>query len=569
MPNLDNDLQEMLRSAAERISIPPSPVGLVMAKGQTRHHRQRTISILAVVMVVAATAVVTLSNRGSHATTVASNGTTGVSAALEWKAVNTAATLGYDTTLTPGGASALYAVSTAPGVSTNVNQTPTLYRSVDGINWTPIAGPAGLSLDSLSAVGDHVYEVGTGTATAAVATSTDGSTWQQSPLNLDLASVLTKATSNGTENVNVTAGAAGVLATVTVNATLDLAKVLPAGAPTPSSWVATADGVELLTGTCPSTPAQAYAGSGKATAADRAYEATGDASSAKAASGSTAARQAYRVTGESPQAEPTGAPVLCYSPAGTEPGPGPYRDVVSAAALGPVAASYTWAQLGVSGDTERAVLDEPFGFLSTDGTTFHPVTLPGSPGGGEPQIVAGPTGFGLVEADQAIGVNAERDAFYQSTDGANWVPAPPLPDPVDTYSVQVGSLDGHFAIVDEGTPSHLETLVGDHWAVTDLGQVAGSPAGQGSVDQAAFGPLGVAMVLMNNAESGQTDGAVLYSPDGVTWSSSSLAAIAGGPVGDPNVISMTASQVVVVAPSGTPTNPPSSLTLVGTPAASS
>jgi hypothetical protein len=112
--------------------------------------------------------------------------------------------------------------------------------------------------------------------------------------------------------------------------------------------------------------------------------------------------------------------------------------------------------------------------------------------------------------------------------------------------------------------------VGDHWTSVRLDQLDKTEAG-GTYLYSSFGPAGVAVILGYQATPGNFNASVLFSPDGTTWSTRSVRDIAGGPIGEPTSVSVTTSQVVVVAPKPAPGTPLDGtqliplITLIGTP----
>jgi hypothetical protein len=226
-----------------------------------------------------------------------------------------------------------------------------------------------------------------------------------------------------------------------------------------------------------------------------------------------------------------------------------------------VSRSYTWAQLGISADVERAVLGTPFAYYSADGTTFTPVTLPtpieaagqvtvAADGGGFTLAASGSTGPGYV---------------LRSTDGTTWsaVGAPPG----SSYPAAVGDLAGQVAMVSQdSTGIMLSTLGADgQWTNNQLdSSLLGGPGSIG-LDGAAFGPLGV-VVLASSSSGSATTSTVAFSADGTHWSAQSVGQLVRTAAGAFNPI-VTASNVIVsvALQTDSPTQTPQTVALVGSP----
>lgn len=113
-----------------------------------------------------------------------------------------------------------FAWSTAPGPTTGVEYTPTLYRSDDGIHWTPSAGGTftepQVSKRGLVSQNGAMFAFGTAAATAAIPqggagdavvdiSNDGGATWQTEVLPLDLRSL---AATDGVGSVGMSGGIA-------------------------------------------------------------------------------------------------------------------------------------------------------------------------------------------------------------------------------------------------------------------------------------------------------------------------------------------------------------------------
>ena len=411
----DNQLQ---RHAAT-MSVPPGDVEAVMARGRRRRRRQRALagaSTATAVGVLAATIIIA-THHGPASTQVASTGPTQPTApatTLTWRVVDPTSALGATTALTSS--APLYALSTAPGVA-DPTSARVIYRSADGLEWSQTSGPNGLYVSDLAAHGSQLYAVGTGAATAAVggrnlpgfavAWSADrGRTWHTRRVADRHAGDLLGHHRSSTAEINVASGAKGTVVVAALGAQLDLPRFLPAGVRVPNGWTVTATGVDLLaraTATCPAgtaAPSGAPAPSGQVDVVPCMPGGTGPAAMLKRLPLTTPNAGTSATPKTLPQVGPNA--VTHVGPSAVTPGtPGatalgaPFdaTQVTPQAAYG-VSHSYTWAQLGVSADVERAVLGAPFVYYSANGTTFTPVTLPApAEAAGQITVVADGAGF--------------------------------------------------------------------------------------------------------------------------------------------------------------------------------
>ena len=201
---MNHDLTDELSDAASTIEVPAGDVIEVMTRSRRRsRRRQRIVALGVAAMVVAgATTIVRVANSRDE-TSVATDGMAvrlGDSG-IDWSSQDPGAALSMfqpDTgTSTPSGA--LYELSTAPGEASPEGPHPrVVWRSEDGVDWSPLGRPDDLYLSDLSARGDRLYAVGTAPATARttngdevpgllVGWSDDGAgTWKTAPLGIDI-----------------------------------------------------------------------------------------------------------------------------------------------------------------------------------------------------------------------------------------------------------------------------------------------------------------------------------------------------------------------------------------------
>ena len=195
-------------------------------------------------------------------------------------------------------------------------------------------------------------------------------------------------------------------------------------------------------------------------------------------------------------------------------------------------ASYTWAQLGVSGDLLQAAIGQPFVFWSADGTSFKRIAQP-VPASRTAQvhISADASGFALLAQNSSGATTVSHSA-----DGQQWQQEASLPSDFNDV-VAVGSLAGRTVVVGNsftGDPSSstaqanpsIATLDGGHWTESSFGAVLGSSDSKVTVEAAGIGPLGVAAVVGDG-----TSHTVLFSHDAATWSVQPLSKFVTGDIG--------------------------------------
>jgi hypothetical protein len=554
MTNLDRLLEDELRRNAARVPVPPGDLPAVVARSR-RRRQHRAMAAGTSLAVVAATITGLALNRGGGGSRQVSVGVAATNppvrqgdAGIRWQRSTPHAGLGYAYSVSAAGS--LYAISTAPGVSQPNGPTSALYTSSDGVDWTAATGPSDLSLADLAAIGNRLYVVGTGSATAVVATPKVGytddksGTWHQTALPIDTGAITAKASMLNGEVIKIAAGPKGVVAVALISAVLDIPKLLPAGVTAPNGWALSATGIDVL-GTGPVCP-------------------VGTSSSKPGLS----SRKAGVVvpTGESSPGPSQLSPTPCFAADG-----GSYAMVKPQTSRG-VVASYTWAQLGVSGDLLQAAQGEPFVFFSTDGSTFKRIALPVSISSTAlVQVAADASGFSLLMED-----SSGAASVFHSTDGSTWQQDPALPGGFSDVTA-VGRLGGRTVVVGntstgvQGTQTApapaaapaAATLDGGSWAVSSLRGVLTSADTKAVVEAADVGPLGVAVVV-----GGASTTDVLFSQDGTTWSDQPLSQLVTGDITDVANVVVTANRAVVTVQLATPkqVGPVPEAVVVGTPA---
>ncbi len=560
MNNLDRLLEDELHRQAARVPVPAGDLPGVMARSRRRRQHRMMAAVTTFAVVAAAIGGVVISrestNRDLRVNIAAGN--TGLrlgDAGIRWERSDPHSGLSYAYSMSAAGS--LYALSTAPGVSDPNGPTSALYTSVDGIEWTTAAGPSDLTLAGLAATGNRLYVVGTGSATSSIAAAKVGysddksGTWHQTTLPIDTAAIAAKASTLNGEVVRIAAGPKGVVAVAVISAVLNVPKLLPAGVGAPNGWALSDSGVDLL-GTGPACPAGTSLSapgdlSGKAAAADAALRA------AKGDTSGTSSAPAQ--VGQTP----------CFSGSS-----GKSYTLVSPQATRGVTASYTWAQLGVSGDLLQAAIGQPFVFWSADGTSFKRIAQP-VPASRTAQvhISADATGFALLAQNSSGATTVSHSA-----DGQQWQQEASLPSDFNDV-VAVGSLAGRTVVVGNsftGDPSSstaqanpsIATLDGGHWTESSFGAVLGSSDSKVTVEAAGIGPLGVAAVVGDG-----TSHTVLFSHDAATWSVQPLSKFVTGDIGQVTNVVVTANRAVVTIQLSNPkstTGPAPEAVVVGSPA---
>ncbi|MGH9124508.1 MAG: hypothetical protein ACRDZ8_07255 [Acidimicrobiales bacterium] len=574
MNPLQEDLEDHLHAAADRLELPPGDLGVVMARGRARGRRRALTSMVAVALVAGTIATATLYKRGSRGQSISALGAASGPVAAKvgdvgvaWQQVDPHSALAYATITggaTPG--SNLYAVSTAPGVHDPNQPLPiVLYRSADGVNWTQASSPSATYLSELSASGSQLYAVGTGPATAgkeiplSVATSPDGgATWKNLSVPIDMGAIDTSSAGAPVSAIQVVSNGTGAVVVAQVSDSLDVTKYLPAGVTAPNGWVFTATGVDLLgpqtANPCPTnmtlfdTPTSVTGGAGLV----QPTQCVDTSSLARTQAAAAAAKAALAGSGAA-----TGQPLPA---AGGTTLTKPAFKSVDPLDDHPVTSTYTWAQLGVSGTVLQAALGQPFVFFTSNGSPLQPVSLPdmvANPQG--IQLAAGPTQFAFAaQTTSASGQPASED-FWTSSNGTAWTEAPVAPADQASPSA-IGYLNGALTTISSsapvpgtqagGTPT-VATLSPTGWSEVSLASVLGPTDGKTvSSTEAAIGPFGIVATEVefpgtNSSPTGPTVQELLTSRDGITWSSQNLDQVAGVPVATVANVAVTANTFVL------------------------
>jgi len=546
MTNLDNELDQQLRASAADLTVAPGDMDRVMARSHTRRRRQTVASVTAVLLVAGTIAGTAIAAHHSRPITVAAEGNNATLGApalaagdggVVWQSVDPHSALGYPTAVTAGGD--LYALSTAPGVThptTPDSFLPRqLYKSADGVNWSTAAGPADTFVSDLSASTSLLYAVGTGPATVATGGAPDlvvgssangGTTWTRESLPIDLAAIAAGTIGAPAENLQVTSNDSGVLVVAQVAGNLNVPKYLPAGVTAPNGWVITDTGVDLLgpidTPACPA--GMSTSPPGVSVPPTTVAPSPGPVEATDCWSDNGSSVTGVQGAGITPGAASAAAKANFQDKAPAT--------VVPPESNHPVVQSFTWAQLGIGGDLEHAALGEPSVFFSTDGTTFHAVSLPDATAlAGQYQqfqLAATSNGFAIGVNVTGTGPGVGQDLFWQSPDGTTWTEAPAAAANVAGLDA-MGYLNGRLTVVSESANSDdgpsVDTLSGTTWTDAPLSPLVNPPSGTTvQTMTAGIGPFGIAVavgIVPSSAADGgpQVSDRLLFSRDGATWSS--------------------------------------------------
>ena len=527
-----NDLQLDLTGAADTFDLPPGDVHTVVARARARGRRRQRIVVgaAAVALVGSSVAGLRLLAAGDPTTTLAAGGSAMrlEEGAVNWEAVEPGSVLSLlqqrPATVSPSGR--LYALSTAPGEADLGQPLPrVVWQSDDGVDWAAAPLSDDIFLSDLAASDERIYAVGTGPAAAAVAGgrpvpevvvgwSDDGAeNWQTAALDIDLPAIAeaSRSVSVG-QAAAVATTPAGTVASVTILADLNVPRFLPEGATAPHGWAITAAGVDLL-GPAPDTcPDGTPVGEDTAPA--------------------TPGRVWNVACGDSDHE-------LRFLP------PQQVRAVT---------ASFTWEDLGVSGDLRRAVLGQPLVFSApVDTIDFERVEVPvDGLRSAQANLHADQGGFLLVvPGDPVAGESTLETTVLESRDGRIWTEADDLPGGL-SWIQAAGRVGETFVLLGQGLAGEgtLVTDTGAGWQATTLAELLGAEPGM-SFLSADVSPEGIVAVHTRANGDEQFDPRLLVSGDATTWSAQSVSDLIEDPVTTVGQPVITGDQAVVpVAPIG-------------------
>jgi hypothetical protein len=320
----------------------------------------------------------------------------------------------------------------------------------------------------------------------------------------------------------------GTLAVAAVRAALDVPALLPGGATAPNGWATTATGIDVLGGrraeVCPA--------------------------------GTTAEKG-----GRSPDTIKPGevGPTYCFN----ENAPDRSREqttIVSPQDAQGVTASYTWEQLGISGDVLRAARGELVVFFAEPGTTdFERVDIGSIPVGAPLFAIAAEDGFDIVKSAAPDPTGRGGMSVLHSPDGRAWTPA--TTDNAGTmafasYAGLLGATPVVFGGTEEGGPVMMRRD-GDTWTTTDLSSLVSRPADTAVyIGNAGVGAAGAVLSVMvvevetkdgRRQDRGNPVNRLLTTRDGVTWHDQAVDDLAGTKTSGVSMVAVTGDRVVVTA----------------------
>lgn len=537
----DDRITRYLTDRAATIELPPSSAEAVVGRA-SRRRRSRRGAVAAVVALAVGTSAVFVTQRVQQA----EQGEPTVDVAVEPAVVQIApspfdwavaeSTSGVSqfhgaTAVTDDGA--VYTLSTAPGAldPSALSAPRTLYRSVDGTEWSPVGLPDDFWAASLTGVGNQLFAVGTapagGGVTYRVARSDDGgSDWAVDEIPTPYAELKARYPGEVTVSAPVIAVHDGtVVVGMSLSATPLYGDRVPGGL-APEEFVADVTDEGIRVGhVCdvmgrPSPPTTV------------APEAAAGADGGPSASGAPAAEQCREAEPEEGRA-------------------------------------YTWADLGVGDELRDLTLHGRTSvYVSQGGGEFTPVDVgDATPMGG--QIVATDDGFVGFSTRMSRPETLDEPAVsttevLRSADGVTWTPAGEL----SGYVSAAGNVDGRPAVALADVHGSVSIQLGmpdGSWFPVDPAQAV--TLDDPYVSSVSFGPLGWAAVVGEPRDGGATQ--VVHSVDGTTISPVPVADLVAPEQFGPLDTSVTADAVLVRVSEPDDSNPQTMTrqrVVVGTPA---
>jgi len=523
-----------LDDAANRFDIPAGDVDAVVSRGRTRSQRRRAVMATVTTIAVVTGAASFIGTRGTDGDGDDTNVAAEVSGDAKlgddqftWTRSESAKGLTWAPAV--GGSGQLYALSTGPGerMSESVRQNGHVYRSSDGVDWQSVSRlGSDMFLSDLAPSSERLYAVGTGPATAVAgrtAKSSEliagwsddgGKTWSKAALPFDMKAVAAKTLNSSVTDTEVAASPKGTLAAAVVRAALDVPALLPAGATAPNGWATTATGVDVLG------PKKSRSVCPAGTTAEKG----GD-------PGQTRATEV--------------GPTYCHDENAPDRSS---TTVVSPQDARGVTASYTWDQLGVTGDLLRAARGELVAFFAEPGSTDFVRVDTGSEQAGAPLLaIAAEDGFDIVKSSAPKPMGPAVMSVLHSADGRTW--APTSTDSKMAFASYAGLLGATPVVLggsEQGAPVMMRrTPTG--WVSTDLSPLVARPADtEVFIGSAGVGPAGAAVsVSITNEQRDESVNRLLTTRDGVTWHDQSVDELAGRKVGGVGMVVVTGERVVV------------------------
>jgi hypothetical protein len=435
---------------ARGIELPPANLASVIDRAARRHrHRRAAVSACtAVAVLTAAVSVSSLDGRpATDQVTARAAGGLLVDSPLAWNVVTPRSALTFSKSTVTGPDDRIYSLSTAPGAvgPDDASPPPTLYQSVDGIEWSSTELPPSLHASSLASTSRVLYAIGTAPAggnlraVQLASTTGAGAPWQRVTLPIDVASLEARhAVQIGLGRLAVASDENRVVVAVRLQVVDGLDRLLT-GIDLGGGYRFTQHGIDVFTNE-PGPDKQA-------------------------------------VEALTPEARDT---------------------LLRARKMPTVAASYTWQQLGIDDALRSLVLGETRVFVADDGHTFRPAELP-QPVRSFGGLFATATGFRMFGSSDS---SASQIEVWQSADGQRWVADPS--GQTAGYLMASGIRQGRVALVTANgrEPNEHDTVVKveqadgswSEFGVVDLLRQAGVE-GEVYSSTAAVGPLGVAVVV--------------------------------------------------------------------------
>jgi hypothetical protein len=469
----DTRFDHYFSARAIGIELPPAGIASVMDRAARRHrHRRAAVSACAAVAVL--TGALSIANLdGAPSTEQVDARLAGpilVDSSLVWHSVTPNAALSFANSTVVGPGNALYSLSTAPGaIASDDGPLPvTLYRSADGIEWTPTALPDNLNTSSLASSEHFLYAIGTAPAggnlraVQLASTNAAGAPWSRVTLPINVATLEARyGVHIGLSRLTVASNGTHVVAGVRLQVD-DVGQLLRTiGDGNEGGYQFTETGIDVYAK--PSPP-------------DRSGEPV---------------KRAEQ-------------PVLT--------------------------ASYTWEQLGIDSALRSLILGETHVFVSDDGTTFTEASLPTFVRG-LGAVLATADGFSLIGStsswNTAIESWSSADGHTWTTDGGLATPGYVLASGTrrDRAVIVIG---GRQEVGEQVATVKVQQGEG-RWSelrVTDVMGRAGFD-GEFYASGAAVGPLGAAIVVSQYGGDEKEHSYLVTTSDGIEASVVDLAPFVG------------------------------------------
>lgn len=533
----DDRISRYLSNQAEGITLAPADPDGAMRRGNRRRTRRRAGLLGGVAVVgVLATSVAVRDTSPDESIDLA-DAQNAIASTYEWSTTEPGSGLGYGGQVAQLSDGTVYSISTAPGPyrEGDVYQS-TLYSSDDGAEWAVASQPDGIRSADLAGGGETLYSVGTSPAGGlVVSSSTDGAaSWSSAALPGDVAALKERNGDRivlGSPRVAAQDGS-HVVATVVATTSTDPAlyghpEINEAGNP----WTWDDTGLHV-------------------------YEVPDEECSSP-------------ITVVSDDAESADPVAL----AGVDGRACRAMTANGGPDLGDPVASYTFDQLGIDGELREHVGGRTYAYVSDDGASFAPATLPdavaGLNNGFVADVVATDDGYRMFigNFDEA----SSTTTVLRSVDGHDWS----VDATFDGSPGDVGTLGGRAALsvwASAGGSTVRVQQPDGSWTSIDLVGAVSTPDGFSTyVGSVAFGPLGLAAVVgtSNDDPEGEPsyDEAIVHSTDGGTLQVVEVEPLVqtGGTIAGLVVTTDAIAARVISPDDGKAGTPASQKVLVGTP----